>query len=184
MPDRRVRRTRRRLKEALLALLREKGYGRITVQELTERADVARSTFYAHFDSKDDLLFDGFDRWLLELGRVPSGEAPPPPGSGFRFSLPLLRHAAGHRRLFRALFGPTGSPRAARRFHDLLVQVVLRELPDGGGEDRLREARAHAVAGAFMATVAWWFEAGGALDPEEVDRAFGNAVAGPAPGGR
>jgi len=169
--DRRVHRTRRRLKEALLALMREKGYGRITVQELVDRADVARSTFYAHFDAKDDLLFDGFDRWLLDLGRV-SRAAGGAAEDGFRFALPLLRHARGHRRVFRAIFGSTGSPRAARRFHDLLVQVVLQELPEAPGEERLRQARAHAVAGAFMALVTWWFESGVGLSPEKVNRAF------------
>lgn len=205
MPDRRVRRTHRRLKEALLDLMKEKGYGRITVQELVDRADVARSTFYAHFDDKDDLLFDGFDRWLLDLARVPGVDEPtaggpdgpvagdtdaPPAERRFRFSLPLLRHAGGHRRVFRAIFGSTGSPRAARRFHDLLVQVVLRELPEpdwGSGprdppEDRIRDARAHAVAGAFMAVLTWWFESGAGLPPERVDQAFHQAVAGAASG--
>lgn len=179
MTDRRVRRTRRRLKEALMDLMREKGYGRITVQELTERADVARSTFYAHFGSKDDLLFDGFDRWLLELTRVPE-EGPAHGETGFRFSLPLLRHARGQRRVFRAIFGSTGSPRAARRFHDLLVAVVLEELPGPPVDEGAREARAHAVAGAFMALLAWWFESGTGLPPEEVDGAFHRAVADPA----
>lgn len=175
MPDRRVRRTRRRLKEALLALMAEKGYGRITVQELVDRADVARSTFYTHFQAKDDLLFDGFDRWLLDLPRVAG-----PPGNdaeaGFRFSLPLLRHARGHRRVFRAVFGSTGSRRAARRFHELLVEVVLRELPEDEAEEGPREARAHAVAGAFMALMTWWFEEGAGVGPEEVDRVFQRAV--------
>lgn len=177
MADRRVHRTRRRLNKALLELMQEKGYGRITVQELTERADVARSTFYAHFDSKDDLLFAGFDRWLLDLARVRGVDAPRE--EGFRFSLPLLRHARGHRRVFRGIFGRAGSPRAARRFQDLLVQVVLQELPGDPGEERLREARAHTVAGAFMALVAWWFESGAGVPPEEVDRAFRDAVAPP-----
>src|SRR3954469_23951916 len=59
--DRRVRRTRRLLREALLALVLEKGYEAVTVQDVLDRADVGRATFYAHFRDKDDLLISGAD---------------------------------------------------------------------------------------------------------------------------
>src|SRR4029079_1728498 len=54
--DRRVARTRRALKEALTDLILEGGYESGTVQDVIARADVGRSTFYAHFLDKDDLL--------------------------------------------------------------------------------------------------------------------------------
>lgn len=57
--DRRVRRTRMRLQQAMLELLKEKDARSITVRELTQRADVNRGTFYAHY--KD--VFDLLDRW-------------------------------------------------------------------------------------------------------------------------
>ena len=55
-PDRRVARSRRALKEALTDLILEQGYESVTVQDVIDRADVGRSTFYAHFVDKDDLL--------------------------------------------------------------------------------------------------------------------------------
>ena len=54
--DRRTRKTRQILREALLMLLKEKRYEDISVQDIIERADVARSTFYVHYVDKDDLL--------------------------------------------------------------------------------------------------------------------------------
>ena len=60
-PDRRIRRTQKSLHDALIALLLEKNYDAITVQEVLDRADVGRSTFYAHFQSKDELLMSGMD---------------------------------------------------------------------------------------------------------------------------
>ena len=54
--DRRIRRSQQLLQNALLALLKEKRYEDISVQEIIERADVARSTFYVHYVDKDDLL--------------------------------------------------------------------------------------------------------------------------------
>jgi len=174
MLDPRVRRTRRRLKEALFELIREVGYRRLTVRALVARAGVARSTFYAHYDSKDALLFDGFDAWLLGLVE---GDASSADARAFRFSLPLLRHAEGHRRIFRALFGRAGSPRAACRFRELLVEVVLEEMHAAASADpRHAEARAHAIAGAFLGLVTWWFEEGGRFSPEEADGIFQEVV--------
>lgn len=54
--DRRPRRIRRLIVDALLALMLEKRFERITVQEIIERADVGRSTFYAQFRNKEDVL--------------------------------------------------------------------------------------------------------------------------------
>src|SRR5512135_3076549 len=58
--DRRERRTRQLLSEALIALMQEKRYEAITVQDIIDRADVGRSTFYAHYRDKDDLFATAF----------------------------------------------------------------------------------------------------------------------------
>ncbi len=55
-PDRRVRRTREALRNALLALLVERGWDDIDVQALCVRTDIGRSTFYLHFPNKEALL--------------------------------------------------------------------------------------------------------------------------------
>src|SRR5690348_13436851 len=55
--DRRKERTRQLLRDALLELISEKGYEAITLQDITDRANVARPTFYLHFKDKQDLLF-------------------------------------------------------------------------------------------------------------------------------
>ena len=59
--DRRVNRTRKSLQEALAGLILNKGYDKITVQDIIDRANVGRSTFYAHFQDIDDLLLSQFD---------------------------------------------------------------------------------------------------------------------------
>src|SRR5215467_5251306 len=57
--DRRIQRTRDVLHQALISLMIEKGYEVITVQDIIDRANVGRSTFYAHYVSKQDLLRAG-----------------------------------------------------------------------------------------------------------------------------
>lgn len=66
--DRRAIRTRRSLSEALIALLRVKRWDAITVQQVIDRANVGRSTFYAHYRDKDDLLRSTFAEFLGGIG--------------------------------------------------------------------------------------------------------------------
>lgn len=169
--DRRVGRTKRRLKEALLTLIRERGYEGITVEELTARADVGRSTFYSHFTSKEDLLFDGFDVWLRSL-------TVPPAGSGgarrFHFSLPLLHHIRGQQRFFQATIGRGGNAPVRRRIVNLFAGLARTELDRMVPTDdrRRRAAEAHAAAGAFLGLAGWWLHEGGGMSAEGADEVF------------
>ena len=78
-PDRRVRRTRKLLHDAFIALAIEKGYEKTTIQDILDRADVGRSTFYAHYRDKAALLtasFDGMHEQLQrQLAEVPATSA-------------------------------------------------------------------------------------------------------------
>src|ERR1700689_2620367 len=65
--DRRVRRTERALREAFVALVNERGYDKISVEDITERADVARATFYAHYAGKDELLTSVFSELVNDV---------------------------------------------------------------------------------------------------------------------
>jgi len=56
--DRRVQRTRELLRNALMQLIREKGYDAITIQDITDKANLGRTTFYLHYETKDELLLD------------------------------------------------------------------------------------------------------------------------------
>lgn len=67
--DRRVSRTRQALRQALYELIQEKGYDAVTIEEITERANLGRTTFYLHFRDKDDLLLDRFKEQLEEVFR-------------------------------------------------------------------------------------------------------------------
>src|SRR5512140_2306583 len=67
--DRRTRKTRQVLRDTLLMLLKEKRYDDISVQDIIERADVARSTFYVHYVDKDDLLTGRHGIFAENLGQ-------------------------------------------------------------------------------------------------------------------
>ncbi|MSR06755.1 MAG: TetR/AcrR family transcriptional regulator [Gemmatimonadetes bacterium] len=183
--DRRIQRTQRRLKEALIGLIDTRDYDAISISEIVEAADVGRSTFYSHYTSKDDLLFSGFDRWILSLADHPPARVGGSP-TRFRFSLPFLQHVATQKRFAQALIGRAGNAVIRQKTTALLAEVVRRELERmapgkalSGDAKQRREAEVHGVVGAFLGVVTWWLGAGDRVIPEVVDRAF-QELAGPA----
>jgi AcrR family transcriptional regulator len=67
--QRRVARTRAAIEDAFVQLLLERGYDRVTVEDITDRADLARATFYAHYPNKEAVLFSVFNRLTEDLVR-------------------------------------------------------------------------------------------------------------------
>jgi AcrR family transcriptional regulator len=67
--DRRIGKTRQVIQDALFTLMQEKQYNKITIQEIIDRANVGRSTFYSHFETKDDLLLSCIEHLLVILNQ-------------------------------------------------------------------------------------------------------------------
>ena len=174
--DRRVTRTRRRLKEGLLELIRERSYESVTVQDIIDRADVGRSTFYSHFESKEDLLLDGFDVWLQAPHRPAHGPADSL-GPLLAFSGPLLHHVQTQKRFFLGTFFNAANKRVRRKVTGWLVEIIKNDLKrlDADSHAPL-EARAQCIAAAFLGLAGWWLESGSDLDATDVNRVFLEAV--------
>jgi len=65
--DRRIIRTKSALNRAFLELVKEKGYESVTIEEITSRANIGRTTFYLHYQDKEDLLLEGLEEQLTTL---------------------------------------------------------------------------------------------------------------------
>src|SRR5512141_1969972 len=106
--DRRIQRTQQLLREALIALILEKGYDAITIQDILDWANMGRSTFYAHYRDKEDLLLSGFqglfEAFQKEYRQTSSADTSPSQ-AGKDLSLFFFRHAGSHRDLFKAMIG-------------------------------------------------------------------------------
>src|SRR5262245_39434971 len=116
--DRRARRTRRNLQDGLISLIVEKGFERTTVQEILDRADVGRSTFYSHFRDKEALLAAVFkdirDQLRGEMDNLVSGS---PVLDPIRPAEVLFEYAYDNCRIFRALGGRRGGPLVYHELH-------------------------------------------------------------------
>ena len=168
--DPRAVRTRARLRTALVTLMAEKGYDAVTVQDILDRAQVGRTTFYAHYLGKDALHEDGFrelERWLTAEARAASG------ARRLAFSLPMFEHAEAHRKLYRSLVGRRAAAMVQRRIRQLLAAAVRAELaPEASRLDAPLDLVVEHVVGSYHAVLVWWLDHRTGLSPAQIDAVF------------
>jgi AcrR family transcriptional regulator len=161
MTDRRVQRTRKLLQHAMIELLNEHSYDDITIQDIVNRANVGRTTFYLHFNSKEELfvtcheaLVTGFYLWPLTREEMLSSEPP----SGM---LAAYRHLQEVRPLMNPIFQGKGSPLILRRMRDWSAQEIEQSLRSAFAEADSAvpfNLLANYLAGAQIALIQWWME--------------------------
>jgi AcrR family transcriptional regulator len=174
--DRRVRRTRGALKDALVDLIVERGWDGFSVQDLCDRADVGRSTFYLHYADKEEVLSGGF----ADLGKELRAQLARSGASGpLAFSRGLLEHALEHLRVFRALVGRRAAHIVQGKLRALVVELVRDDLAARLPAGARREAAAAFLAGALFEVLIWSLEARPPTTAEQADTLF-HELAGPA----
>jgi AcrR family transcriptional regulator len=165
--DRRVLRTGRMLREALIDLIGERGWDNLSVQDVCDRADVGRSTFYTHFGDMEELLIGGFDdlRKMLRARTSSSSEK-------LAFVRGLIEHAHEHSQLFRAIVGKRAGHAIEKRFRQTVISLVRDDLAEHGLAGRPLEATTHYVAGALVELVTWWVDTRNSIPPAELEELF------------
>jgi len=167
--DRRSQRTRHLLSEALVQLIREKDYNAITVSDIIERANVGRSTFYAHYRDKDDLFVGELDRVIEVLSqRIPHQEEMP-----FFPSLGLFSHVGEQYELYKALVWTPGIDLLIRHLQKSLSHRVEQGLAKSGRQfDVPLPILANFITGNFLTLLKWWLENKRIYSPEQMDEIF------------
>ena len=158
--DRRISRSRATLQHALTSLILKKGYEAITVQDICDEANVGRSTFYAHYTSKDDLKRSGFEhlrKQLVDRQREDRAACGDIKDRSLGFSLTMFEHARDHIDLYRALVGSRGGTVSLGQIRQILSDLVRNELAATVGKNSAdaipRELVVQYVVGAFMAVM-------------------------------
>lgn len=164
--DRRTDRTRRALADALVELILEKGYEVTTVQDVLDRANVGRSTFYAHFESKEELLFSGHS-WL----KTDSFFAEPGDGASF-YGIDLqglFEHATANQRLARAMLGKNSGELVIGHIRDVLYLRIRKTLKARPSSSEVElDLTAEAMASMLVGLLRAWLEASLAPSPERM----------------
>jgi len=172
--DARVRRTRDALGDALIALMQEKPFDTITVQDVLDRAHVSRSTFYAHYSDKDDLLMSDAEEFFEALSMALSAH-----GDKSDRVFPVAEfftHLADVQPFFKALVKSgrfQENMELARGHFARGIERRLAALPRGQSiPAKDLPAIAFTHAGALLSLLTWWLDRGMREPPEEMDRLF------------
>ena len=171
--DRRVRRTRHTLNEALVALMQEKRYDTITVQEIIDRANIGRSTFYAHYVDKEDLLQTTIAEMIGGLdGHMDESTA----SRRIVPSLELLYHLRENQTLYRALVrgrAVEGLLKTMQTYLSLHVESRLSQrLPATTTPTVPLPLVARYVAGVLLTLLQGWMDREMPESPEQLDEYF------------
>ena len=146
--DRRINRTRALLADALIALVLEKGYEAVTVQDIIDRANVGRSTFYAHFENKEQLLFSGHGGLTDQLMADVHADAPDTLTYGVNLPA-LFGHVVHNHRLAKAMLGKNSGELVINHIQGLLFMQFRDALTSQ--QPPVDSVRSELLAGALAA---------------------------------
>lgn len=176
--DRRVQRTRSMLYEAFVDLMIEKGYEAITVQDIIDRANIGRSTFYSHFLDKEQLLQGNINQ-LHEFLKQQRAERSLPEVSGeyrFGFSLAMLQHVQSHKRIYKASVGNKGWTIVLQHMQRMLTDLTREEitvlLPNIASSTIPQDIAIDFVLHTFLTLLTWWLDQNTPCSAAEIDRIF------------
>jgi AcrR family transcriptional regulator len=177
-PDRRTTRTRRQLSQALVDLVQEKRFDDITVQNVIDRADVGRSTFYAHFQDKEDLFQKDWERFLDHLVLKIDWENV---GSKYFFPIAhLFEHLKEFHSFYRGLVRSRKSD-AVFKFGQRYLSGKIEEALASKYEEKPTKSVPISILSNYLAVqtfslLQWWLDNNMPFPPERMEQIFHELV--------
>jgi AcrR family transcriptional regulator len=169
----RIRRTQKLLREALIELIEERGFDKLTVREISEQAMVSRAAFYRNYQDKYDLVEQIFAEIIEGLFTAVSEtvtEHPP------RTWVSFFENIAEDARLYHALLGRRGSPWFVQKMRTMLIdllkeyqqQPIWQPSPDRPLYPATDEFVPEIIAAVLVEAITWWLEQGRPYTPQEM----------------
>jgi len=187
--DRRVQRTLQSLRAALLELIKEKEYDEISIEEITERANVGRTTFYLHYKDKEDLLMEEFSTIMYERAQVlseipfsvwvPISEEDVKKNKALQPLLLVFEHIYENSELYYLLLKSSNSSKIVERIRKVSTDAIVKFVEAKMETDPIPlldevpiEFFAAFFSGALISVVSWWIREDMRHSPEDVTNMF------------
>ncbi len=178
--DRRQKKTRDAIFQAFTELLSEKAYSQISVQEIIDRANIGRTTFYAHFETKDYLLKDLCGELFGHI--ISSATGLPQEYDHYAgcddsdsVFLHLLRHLRKNDRNILELLSSPNNDIFLQYFKSDLKKLIVSQYAEKGllsGSGLPEDYLVNHISASFVETVEWWLSNRMADPPEVIHRFF------------
>jgi AcrR family transcriptional regulator len=170
--DRRQRKTRKAIFDAFEDLMASEHYSAVTVAQIIDRADIGRSTFYAHFETKDDLLSEMCREMFDHIFEGVNEYCVTHPNLATESLAGKLAHLLYHLRdTHSGVCGKLireGEPIFTRYFEGQLDVLFAKSAPAPAAADMPADLQRVLFVSSFSHTVSWWFATGAAASPEQV----------------
>jgi AcrR family transcriptional regulator len=172
--ERRRLQTRKLLIQTTLQLVLEKGYDAITIQDITDQADLGRGTFYIHFKDKEDVVWTMFQELIQELEAEAHLQLDRTmPQVEFFGLLNIFRHAEKNKDLYRLMFGGKGSAALTACLQDFLAKSFLEDIRNAPQPPEVNfnlpeEFEAQMLTGMISRLLFWWLETSKAYTAEQM----------------
>lgn len=152
--DRRVKRTRKLLKNALIELTKQKNYESITIRDITDCADIGYATFFRHFEGKDDLMLDIFTGIIEDLEAVPGEHN----RDYFEQEGKLLfEHASENKSLYRCILdSKIFSGKLSEHIRDMVLRHLESHQDQFNASDIPLDAAAQHMVSSTLGLMDWW----------------------------
>ncbi|WP_099468991.1 TetR/AcrR family transcriptional regulator [Konateibacter massiliensis] len=183
--DRRQQKTREAIFEAFGSLLSAKRYSKITIQEIIEKANVGRSTFYAHFETKDDLLkemctelFEHIFSKSLDMETTHDFSLTAKDSSSMLTH--ILYHLRDNKRNIIGLLNSESNELFLFYFKQYLNELITSSMLDGVEEEKAAipyDFLVEHISGSFVVLVQWWIKNKMRQSPEEISGYFEAVIA-------
>jgi hypothetical protein len=175
--DRRIQKTKKSLTEALISLMLVKGYEKVTVQDIIDKANVGRSTFYMHYESKEQLLLDGHNN--LDAGIFADDAMNDEKADAITFTK-LVSHVAENHQLAKAMLGKKGGNIMTDFFKNNIALRIKKRLGSQFGKSRAQQQLlvflSDACAAAVVSLLVSWIEAEMPFPANEISQQCQNLV--------
>ena len=182
--DPRVIRTRKMLLDALMSLIKEKGFEAVKTQDITERATLNRATFYLHYRDKHDLLLKSMNDIL---GKLMESTSVPETGTHqlsaediSKQSVAVFDHFAQHADFYRVMLCEIGVPSIITEMQRNIEEIGLRWLrwlqPDSSRCTVEQEMVIKFVSAACIGVAKWWLENDRPYSTDNIAQQFVNLV--------
>ncbi len=166
--------TRQRLIDTTLQLILDKGYEAITIQDITDQADLGRGTFYIHFKDKEEVVWSAFQDMYQQLEQEAHQKLDRSiPQVEYYGLLNIFRHVQKNSDLYRVMLGRKGSAMLTARAQDFLARAFLTDIRSAVDQPEPNfnipeEIEAQILTGVISRLIFWWLEASNSYSPEQM----------------
>ncbi|MFP3916814.1 TetR/AcrR family transcriptional regulator C-terminal domain-containing protein [Lysinibacillus telephonicus] len=171
--DRRVKKTRQVLKDALISLMAEKDFSNITVQDITRVADVNRATFYSHYHDKIDLIQKIAEEILNELNAILMKKS-----DGLRsydLLVQIFEHLSEHSEFYTIMLSSNRFPGFWKKLYAIFRNATSRSTEFSDSDDSIPQDILNSyILGAYFGVVIQWIKRGMPYSPKYMAEKLAN----------